>query len=224
MATVEQCVPPLNAGDTMTREEFLRIWELHSEIKKAELIGGVVYMASPLSFAHAETDGPLAGLFFMYTLATPGTTNGINATTLMLEDAPQPDDYIRILPEYGGKCLTEGKYLKGAPELIGEVCFSSKAYDLHQKLDLYEEAGVLEYIAVLLHERELRWHRLTSTGYELMPAGADGIHRSAVFPGLWLDGPALLANDRMRAAAVLQDGLASREHREFVARLAQQRG
>src|ERR1700752_869703 len=108
MATVEHRIPPLNAGDRLSRDEFMRRWELHPEIKIAELIGGVVYMPSPLSFDHAEMDTPIGGLLWVYEVHTPGTRAGSNATTLMLEDAPQPDDYLRILPDYGGQCLTEG--------------------------------------------------------------------------------------------------------------------
>ena len=36
MATVEEAIPPLNEGDRFTQAEFLRRWELHPEIKRAE--------------------------------------------------------------------------------------------------------------------------------------------------------------------------------------------
>jgi len=221
MATVEQA--PLAAGDKLSRDEFLRRWELHPEITRAELIGGIVYMPSPLSFEHAEMDSSVGGVIWYYGLHTPGTKSGANATTLLLHDAPQPDDYLRILPEYGGRCSIAGKYLAGAPELIAEVSLSSAAYDLHQKLDLYEEAGVQEYIAVLLYERDVRWHHLTGKGYELLLPDADGIHRSMVFPGLWLDGTALLAGDMTRVLAVVQEGLKTSAHTDFVAKLASKR-
>lgn len=220
MATIEQSAPPLAAGDKLTRDEFLRRWELHPEIKRAELIGGTVYMPSPLSVEHAEMDSPIAGVFWFYSANTPGTKSGINATTQMLKDAPQPDDYLRILPECGGQCSIEGKYLNGTPELIGEVSLSSAAYDLNQKLNLYEEAGVQEYLAVLFHERDVRWHRLTKSGYQLLLPDADGVHRSLVFPGLWLDCKALLAEDMARLLAVVQEGLKSAAHADFVALLA----
>ena len=47
-------IEPLSPGDQLTRaEEFLRpIWEAHPEIKRAELLGGIVYMPSPLSVQH----------------------------------------------------------------------------------------------------------------------------------------------------------------------------
>ena len=57
MATAEERIPPLVEGQRLTREEFLRRWEAMPELKRAELIGGVVHMPSPLSAAHGEPDG-----------------------------------------------------------------------------------------------------------------------------------------------------------------------
>src|SRR5580765_8119906 len=101
MATVEHEVPPLTAGDRLTRDEFLRIWEMHPEIRFAELIGGVVYMPSPLYADHGDKDGDLGGWLWYYSTHTPGTANGHNTTSFIGDDAPQPDDNLRILPEYG---------------------------------------------------------------------------------------------------------------------------
>ncbi|HYV37815.1 MAG TPA: Uma2 family endonuclease [Gemmataceae bacterium] len=223
MTTVEQQVQPLTAGDKLSREEFLRIWEEHPEIKFAELIGGVVYMPSPLSIEHGDTDQNLGAWMCYYRTETPGTASGNNTTAFLLNDTPQADGNLRILPECGGKSRVKGKYLAGKPELFGEVCLTSAAYDLHQKLDLYEAAGIPEYLAVLMHEKEIRWHVLVDQVYQLMPPDADGIWRSRVFPGLWLDGKAFLAGNQARVFEVLKMGLASREHQAFVKKLAKAR-
>lgn len=223
MSTVEQEVPPLMAGDFLTREEFLRRWEGMPELKRAELIRGVVYMPSPLSRQHGSKDNDVSTWLGTYRAHTPGCEAANNATWLMDEDAPQPDTSLYILPEYGGRIGMRGRLLQGAPEFLAEVCLTSAAYDLHQKLELYEEAGVQEYLAVLLHEQEVRWHRLTGEGFTLVPRPADGIYRSALFPGLWLDATALLAGDLARVLAVLNTGLASPEHAAFVAQLAARR-
>ena len=221
MATViEQRVPPLAAGDRLTREEFLRRWEAHPEIKNAELIGGIVYMSSPVTVEHGETEFDVGGWLSVYKAATPGTTGAHNTTSFILDETPQPDLYLRILPEHGGRSWVEGKYLHGVPELLTEVCRSSAAYDLHVKLDLYQTAQVPEYLAILLYEQEIRWHMLDDGVYQLIPPGSDGIWRSRVFPGLWLDGKALLAGDMRQILAVLQQGIQSREHQEFVDKLA----
>jgi hypothetical protein len=52
-----------------------------------------------------------------------------------------------------------------------------------------------------------------------MQPGADGIFKSETFPGLWLDPEALLRQDLNRLREVLNLGLASPQHAEFVARL-----
>jgi putative restriction endonuclease len=223
MATVEQEVPPLAAGDRMTRDEFLRYWEMHPEIKRAELIGGIVYMPSPVTIEHGDWENDIGTWLGVYRINTPGTASGNNATAFLLKDAPQPDVNLRVLPECGGISRIKGKYLAGATELLTEVCRSSAAYDLHQKYDLYEAAGVQEYLALLVYEQEIRWHVLVKGRYELQPPDADGIWRSRVFPGLWLDGTALLRRDMQRVLAVLQSGLASPEHETFVKQLAENR-
>src|SRR5262249_49941892 len=58
---------------------------------------------------------------------------------------------------------------------------------------------------------------------ERMQSGADGILRSTVFPGLWLDPGALLREEPAAMFAVLQQGLNSPEHADFVARLERAR-
>ncbi len=223
MSTVEQEVQALVRGDKLTRDEFLRRWKTARRIKHAELIGGVVYMPSPVSLQHGDMENRLAFWLAYYALSTPGCAAGNNATWLMGEDAPQPDIHLRILPDHGGQSGTDGDYAEGAPEFLAEVCVSSTAYDLHQKFDLYQSAGVQEYVAVLMREQEVRRHRLTDAVLQVIPADPDGVLRSSVFPGLWLDPTALLAGDMARVLAVLTQGLNSSEHAEFVTRLAKGR-
>ncbi len=220
MATVESTVPQLKTGDLLSRGEFLRRWEAMPQVRKAELIAGVVYMPSPLSRLHGELENTLSAWLAVYRGATPGCQALNNATWLMTDqDVPQPDLSLRILPNRGGQSHDEGPYAAGAPEIAVEVCLTSAAYDLHQKHDLYRRAGVREYVVVLLHEREVRWHRREGDRFQVVSPPTDGVYRSEVFPGLWLDGQALLANDVPRLMAVLQQGLASPGHREFAARL-----
>jgi hypothetical protein len=91
---------------------------------------------------------------------------------------------------------------------------------LHVKLDLYEAAKIPEYLAVLLYEQEIRWHVLIAGRYQQLPPDADGLWRSRVFPGLWLDGKALLGGDLQQVLVQLQEGIQSPEHQRFVADLA----
>jgi Uma2 family endonuclease len=223
MATVAQRVLPLAMGDKLTREEFVNRWEMHPEIKRAELIGGIVYMPSPVSLGHGDMENAVGTWAGMYRAATPGCAAANNGTVYLLLDCPQPDVLLRILHECGGKTSIEADYLYGPPELAAQVCKSSAAYDLHQKLELYEKAGVQDYVAVLVYEQEIRWHVLVGSAYQLLPPDADGIWRSRVFPGLWLDGAALLRGDVAAVLAKLQEGIGSPEHGAFVDQLAQRR-
>ena len=223
MPGIDQITQPLVAGERLTRDEFLRRWEQLPHIKHAELIRGIVYMPSPLSFVHGRNDLSAAHWLSHYSVKTPGTQAGLNTTWLMLEDSPQPDVYLRIADGYGGQSKLKGKYPEGAPELIVETCVSRTAYDLGPKLDLYREAGVQEYITVLLEESKVQWRRLASGVYVMLNPSSDGIVRSTVFPGLWLDPAALLAGDGQRMLEVVDAGIAMEEHAEFVTRLAENR-
>jgi len=66
-----------------------------------------------------------------------------------------------------------------------------------------------------LIEGVVDWFALEGTQYVPVPA-EDGVVRSRVFPGFWLDPSALIRGDMVTAAAVLQRGIASAEHVEFV--------
>ena len=84
----------------------------------------------------------------------------------------------------------------------------------------YERAGVLEYVVVELDPDSVHWFILRGDHFEDLLPGPDGIYRSEVFPGLWLDASALFAEDRQRLITVLEQGLATPEHAAFAAKLA----
>jgi Uma2 family endonuclease len=229
MAIVSELIPPLpgnvelNNGDRMAQAEFHQLYEQTPEGFKAELIGGIVYVASPLRIRHGKNHLPLGSLFFAYESATPGVECCDNTTVILGDESePQPDLILRILPEYGGQSrTTEDDYIDGAPELVAEVAFSSRAIDLHAKRDDYRRHGVLEYLVLNLRDRRLHWFDLRADR-ELTP-DADGVYRVQTFPGLWVHGEALLARDSQRLLATLNAGLATPEHGAFVQRLEQAR-
>jgi Uma2 family endonuclease len=159
-------------------------------------------------------------LFFTYESQTPGVECADNTTILLADDSePQPDLFLRILPEHGGQTTTTADdYVSGPPELVAEIAHSSRALDLHAKRDDYRRYGVREYLVLCLQERQLRWFNL-SADTELAPDEA-GICRMETFPGLWIHAEALLDKDHARMMAALEAGLASQEHADFIKRLA----
>jgi Uma2 family endonuclease len=214
-------IPPLRAGDRLTRDEFLRRYEAMPDINKAELIEGVVYMPSPVSAVdHGEPQFDFNGWLFTYRACTPGVVGGDNSTLrLDLDNAAQPDGYLRLEAECGGQARLVDGYLEGAPELIAEIAASSASYDLHDKLQAYRRNGVKEYIVWRVWDSAIDWYALRGGRFEPLAMSGDGIYRSEVFPGLWLDVAAVVAGDVARVLEVLGEGLASDAHREFVDRL-----
>jgi Uma2 family endonuclease len=210
--------PLLEAGDRLTREEFERRYELMPRLKKAELIEGIVYMASPVRVTkHAEPHGQVATWVGTYASESPGIRALDNSTVrLDLDNEPQPDLALIKTPEKGGQArVSEDDYLEGPPELVVEIVGSSRAYDLHQKKGAYRRNGVLEYLAWITTEQRLVWWELREGEYQEMAADAEGVLKSRVFPGLWLDARALLNGDMKTVLATLWRGLESIEHRDF---------
>ncbi len=220
-------VPPrsslLENGDHLTQPEFHRRYSAYPEDVKFELVGGIVYMASPLRRSHGRRHSQLGSIFERYSEQTPGVEALDNATTILGEESePQPDLALRILSEYGGQSReTSDDYVEGPPELVAEVAHSTRAIDLHQKRLDYQQAHVREYIVLCIEGPEWIWFRFRPRG-RIVP-DADGISRSRVFPGLWIDTRALLARDAARQSAVLRKGLSSPEHAAFIRRLERQR-
>ncbi len=220
LAAVEQ-VLELHAGDRLTRAEFERRYSAMPHVKKAELIEGIVYMPSPVSHKrHSRPHSALTTWLGTYWSATPGTDAGDNGTVrLDWENEPQPDAMLRILPECGGQSRDEDDYIAGPPELIAEVSASSASYDLHEKLRAYQRNGIREYLVWRVWDSAIDWFALREGHFELLPLTEAGHYHSEIFPGLWLDPAALTHGDLAVVLAVLQQGLASPEHAEFVVRL-----
>ncbi|MGA9382319.1 MAG: Uma2 family endonuclease [Phormidium sp.] len=215
-------IPPLESGDRLTRHEFERRYEAMPQIKKAELIEGVVYMASAVrAKSHGQPHGYIMGWLAAYIAATPGVDLLDNTTVRLDEDnEPQPDAMLRI--DVGGQSrISDDDYVEGAPELIVEIAASSASYDLHDKLKVYRRNRVQEYLVWRIHNQKFDWFRLNQGEYILVKPNADGVICSQVFPGLWLAVSALLEGKLAEVIAKLQQGLKTGEHQEFVQRLSE---
>ncbi len=215
-------IPPLENGDHLTREEFERRYDAMPHLKKAELIGGIVYMPSPVKRSHGDAHADVMFWVGMYRAATPGVRVSDNATTRMDEkNAPQPDISLRIESPTKGTCrISEDDYLEGVPELIVEIAGSSASYDLHHKLEAYRLNGVPEYLVWQIYENQFNWFILEDEKYIRIEPNVEGILRSRVFPGLYLAVDSLLSGDMATVAEVLQKGVQSEEHTAFQEKLA----
>jgi Uma2 family endonuclease len=223
MATTTQTdsIPELVDGDRMTADEFERRYHASAHIKKAELIEGVVYVASPVSAEHSRPHALVPQWLGYYQLNTPFLNCYVDGTVRINDlNQPQPDVFLLIDPDHGGRTtISPDHYVEGAPELVIEISVSSKSFDLKEKLEVYRQGGALEYIVWRVLDRAIDWFILRDGRYERLPLGEDGLYRSEIFPGLWLDPEALIRGDLSGVHRAVQLGTATAEHEDFVQRL-----
>jgi Uma2 family endonuclease len=216
--TTVNSLPFLESGDRLTRPEFERRYNAMPDCKKAELIEGRVYMASPVrARKHGRPHAAIMGWLYIYWAALPGLELLDNATIRLDNDnEPQPDGCLRLEENYGGQSrVSVDDYIEGAPELIVEIAASTASYDLHEKKEVYRRHGVKEYLVWRVIDRSVDWFRLQDGDYILVESDADGLIQSEVFPGLWLEVTDLLAGNQAGVIAKLHQGLASSEFDTF---------
>ena len=214
--------PPLQSGDRLSRPEFERRYAAAPDVKKAELIEGIVYVASPLRHEqHGKPHSRVMTWLGVYQAMTPGVDLSDAPTVrLDLKNEPQPDAVLFIESNAGGQThIDRDGYIEGSPELIVEIAASSAAIDTGSKKQVYRRNGVLEYVIWQSYENKLEWFRLTDGEYQLLSPDSNGIICSRVFPGLWLSVEALLNNQMMKVLDILQAGVRSQAHRAFVEKL-----
>ena len=160
-------IPILENGDRLTRAEFERRYEAMPELKKAELIEGVVYMPSPVRHHHHGIPHSHMVIWLgLYKVRTPGLVISDNSTVrLDLDNEPQPDVQLLVDPALGGQTtVSDDDYVEGAPELVVEVASSSASYDLGTKKDAFCRNGVREYVVWRVLDGEIDWFVLREGG------------------------------------------------------------
>ncbi len=198
--------PPLQNGDRLTSTEFLRRHEAMPQLKKAELLEGIVFMGSPVSSVHGEPDNLLQLLFGYFASFSQQSARACTNTTVILnpDDTIQPDALLR---KTDGPCQPgEDNLLHGPPELVAEIALSSVAYDLHLKREVCRRASVREYMVWEIHSNSIHWWVLEDDEYRPLPVKENCVE-SRMFPGLKLDVEAMKAGKHQEALAVLREAL-----------------
>ena len=100
----------------------------------------------------------------------------------------------------------------GSPKLGSLV----GSFDPEEQARVYARNGVKEYLVAQMYEKQVDWFVLREGVYELLEPDEEGILRSEVFPGLWLQPAAFWSGDLATMLVVLQEGLASEKYTAFV--------
>ncbi len=208
LADSSRTIPFLENGDRLDQAEFERRYAASPDVKKAELIEGVVYVASPLRFTpHAEPHSNLVTWLGLYKANHPNLRIGIEPTVRLDNDnEPQPD-IVMFRVDSGRTSVSEDGYLVGSPELIVEISASTTSYDLHGKKDAFERNGVKEYLVWRTFDQEIDWFILEDGQYQKLLPDTNGLLRSREFQGLVLDVPALLNGDTGKVLQALQNAM-----------------
>jgi Uma2 family endonuclease len=193
--------------EPVTVDEFYR---LVPDGQKADLIDGVVCMASPDTPKADDLTNFIHVLMDIYTAARElgGKVRGSRfAFRLTRYRAPEPDvSYIRK----ERLRLTTRRWMKGGPDVAIEVVSrGSRKRDYVTKKELYEAAGVSEYWIIDPLKSRAEFHRLEKGKYQPVSLENDHIFRSAVLPGFWLDVNWLFGKELPNSYECLQQILAS---------------
>ncbi len=217
MNTFLSKIPPLENGDRLSRPEFERRYAAAPHIKKAELIEGIVYVASPLRHKqHGKPHSRIQTWIGFYQAMTPGTDLSTEPTVRLDFDNELQPDVVLFLEQNGGITIAEDGYLEGVPELVIEIAASSAAIDAGTKKQVYRRNGVQEYILWQSYENRLEWFQLVEGEYQSLLPDQAGVIRSRVFPGLWLSVNDLLSYNMTEVLETVQAGVRSPEHQAFV--------
>jgi Uncharacterized protein conserved in cyanobacteria len=206
-------------GDHLTAEEFLHAWEHMPDVKHAELLEGRVYMnPASVNYSHARPHAIITAWVAIYEAGTPFTETSLTPSVkLDSRNIPEPDVVLRLMDGLGGSSSWEN-ILLGPVELAIEISNTSTSKDVYEKRELYERTGVREYLiwrtAAGEFDHFVREANLTER-FE-RKVYRDGIIKSVVFPGLWLDVEAALAYDTKKVIERLNEGLASPEHASYL--------
>jgi Uma2 family endonuclease len=194
-------MPKTLAQDCYTFDDFCF---LVKDGQKADLIDGVIYMASPDSLDSWRLSRWLIGIADDYvTEKDLGEIFGIRiAFRLDLLQSPEPDiGFVRKSRLH----LSRKGYFDGPPDAAFEIVSpESIERDYHKKRRQYEKYGVREYWIIDQMEETVTLLRLNKRGKYQEVRAKDGIYHSEVIDGFWLDAKWLWQSPRPRKSAILE--------------------
>ncbi|MEW4568442.1 Uma2 family endonuclease [Tautonia sp. JC769] len=166
-----------------TEEDFFRF---APENRYCELIDGVVYMPSPVTWRHQELV-----FFWMSLLSTFCSERNLGKVGMgpaVLRIAPgrdlEPDVFVAPV---GVEPLPPQGLAMGEAVLVVEMLSpGNRSHDLKRKAQIYREARIPEIVFVDDRDKVLIVERLAGDEYETVRLGSGRWESSAV-PGFWLD-------------------------------------
>jgi Uma2 family endonuclease len=189
----------------VTFEEFCL---LVKDGQKADLIGGVIYLASPDSLDANSLNGWLLMLVDLFAEAGGLGEVFFSRVAFRLTEIESPEPDIAFVRQDRLHLKQKG-YFDGPPDLAVEIVSpDSIDRDYRLKRQQYQEAGVREYWIVDEAEQRLTWFALTPNGEFRRIRPRKGALHSQVLPGFWLRPEWLWHLPRPKKADILAQLLA----------------
>lgn len=173
---------PDHPSSLLTLEQFKR---LVNDGMKADLINGVMIVATPASYTHERLFGFLMNLVSFYAEARDlGVVLGSRS---LVEVGPrsgyEPD--LCFVAQAHLDIIQEDS-ITGPPDLVVEIISpSTRQHDAYAKKEGYARLGVSEYWLIDPDNRAVAFYHLTESGYVEGPV-EEGVYHSIAVPGLWL--------------------------------------
>ncbi len=193
---------PELASDLLTFDDFCAIVK---DGEKADLLDGVIYMASPDSRKANRINGFLDRLLGFYVETRDiGGELYVNRFAFQLDELNGPEPDLAWVAADRLHLISEGR-MHGAPNVAIEIVSrDSRQRDWVDKRHKYESAGVEEYWIIDPIQRRVEFLRLTADRYDVVPLEESRIFRSEAIPGFWLSVEWLLSDPLPKASDCLQ--------------------
>jgi Uma2 family endonuclease len=193
--------------DLRTVDDF---FALVPDGQKADLIDGVIYMASPDSMRNDQLGGFIRFLLQGYTrIKRLGRVFG-SRFAFEVSDLRAPEPDVAFVSTERLHLLRNNKMIGGPDVAVEIVSPASRQRDYFEKKLLYEAAGVSEYWIIDPLQSRAEFHRLEEGAYQLVTLRENRIFRSQAIEGLWLDLEWLFAEDLPDEFEKLQQLLSGR--------------
>ena len=188
--------------ESITFDEFCF---LVKDKQKADLIDGVIYMASPDNTEAYRLNRWLIGLLEDFVLERDlGEMFGFRIA-FRLDDTNSPEPDIAFVQKSRLSLVKRG-FIDGFPDVAIEIVSpESIERDYKKKRRQYEKFGVREYWIIDEMEETVTLLRLNSKGKYQEVRPRSGVYHSDVIAGFWLDPTWLWMSPRPRKSVVLAE-------------------
>ena len=189
MSTIERpraepsTIPPLVAGQRLDRATLHERYEAMPPGVRAELIGGVIYMASSVRYHHGREHGLAVAWSFHYERSTPGSRLWIMPRRCWTTSvSPSPTCPCGSSRRPGGGRPSRAVSWPGRRNWSWRSRSPAASWTSAPRRRMTSGPGCSNIRSLALEPDEVYWHVLRDGRYQAVPPGPDGLYRSGGVP------------------------------------------